>query len=495
MRMWKYHSIVGGAGFAANTVRAVALCALGLANVAVAVQEPALVRAIKEGNLALAQQWVKEPNAAEPDGTTALHWAARDANLEAVRMLLQAGATVNAANRYGVTPLSLAVTSGATEVVKALLEAGADANVALLEGETVLMTAARTGNAAVVRALIAHGADPQARESFYGETALIWAAAENHAEAVKALLEGGAGVDTRSPPTQFARERFGLSALPKGNWTPLMYAAREGALEAAKVLVEHGADLDLTDPEGTSALVLAIINYHYDLAAMLLEHGADPNVADSSGMNALFAAVDMKTLPWTFGRPEQVAVNDISAKDLITLLLEHGADPNARLNQPLIMRAHTDGDPAVGAGATAFMRAAKAGDVETMALLVRFGADPNAVMDNGDNALMLAAGLGWRDGNMAVPTRDVGTEEEAISAIMFCLEQGADINAVGARGNTALHVAATGRGSLEIVKFLVEQGASVHALNEAGQTPQQAALAVRFRDRTDVARFLEGLME
>ncbi len=179
--------------------------------------------------------------------------------------------------------------------------------------------------------------------------------------------------------------------------------------------------------------MLAIINYHYDLAAMLLEHGADPNVADTTGMGALFAAVDMKTLPWSFGRPEQTGRSKISAGELIERLLDHKADPNARLSKVLLMRAHTDGDPSVGPGATAYMRAAKAGDVWTMKRLVEHGADPNLTMNNGDTALMLAAGLGWRDGNMAVPTRDVGTEDEAIAAIQFCLDHGADINARGGR--------------------------------------------------------------
>jgi ankyrin repeat protein len=469
--------------------------AAGLANVANAVSEPPLVAAIQANKLDLARQWLSEPNVAEADGTTALHWAARDSNLKAIRLLLKAGADVNASNRYGVTPLSLAVTSGDLATVKELLKAGADAKRALVEGETVLMTAARTGNAKIVRALIAHGADLEARESYYGETALIWAVAENHAETVAALLDAGAGVDVRSNPAEFARDRFGLSMLPKGNWTPLMYASRDGDFEAAKVLVEHHADLNLTDPGGTTALVLAIINYHYDLAAMLLEHGADPNIADTTGMAALFAAVDMKTLPWSFGRPEQTGNSKISAGDLINILLDHGANPNARLTKPLLMRAHTDGDPSIGPGGTAFMRAAKAGDVQTMTRLVEHGADPNITMENGDTALMLAAGLGWRDGNMAVPTRDVGTEEEAMAAIQFCLQHGANINAAGGRGNTALHVASTGRGSLKIVNFLHEHGASLDALNEAGQTPKDAALASRFRDRSAVANLLSSLMK
>lgn len=474
---------------------AVLAVSAGWAGIAGAVQETPLVAAIKAGDMVSARLSLDDLDVAGPDGTTALHWAARDSNLEAIRMLLEGGADVDAANRYGVTALSLAVTSGNAEVVKVLLEAGADPDHALPEGETVLMTAARTGNADVVRILLEHGADLEAREHYYGETALIWAVSENHRDVVEVLLDAGADVNGRSAPTEFVRERFGLSILPKGNWTPLMYAARDGAFDAATVLVKHSADLDLTDPDSSTALVLAIINYHYDLAAMLLEHGADPNIADTSGMNALFAAVDMKTLPWTFGRPEQTQTSEMQAGELIVLLLEHGADPNARLVKPLMLRAHTDGDPAVGAGATSFMRAAKAGDVETMALLVEYGADPRAVMENGNNALMLAAGLGWRDGNMAVPTRDVGTEEEAINAIKFCLQHGIDINAAGAQGNTALHMAATGRGSLEIVRFLHEQGASVSIRNEQEQTPMEAALASRFRDRTAVANLLKELVQ
>jgi ankyrin repeat protein len=300
-------------------------------------------------------------------------------------------------------------------------------------------------------------------------------------------------VDARSAPTEFDRKSYGLSLLPQGNWTPLMYAARDGGVEAARVLLDHGADVNLTDPDNTTALLYAITNYHYDLAALLVERGADPNLADSSGMNALFAAVDMKTLPWTFGRPEQKPSATMTPHELIEKLLAAGADPNAQLTAVQIKRAHTDGDPAVAKGATAYMRAAKAGDAETMRLLIAHGADPNVALPNGNTALMLAAGLGWRDGNMAIPTRDQGTEQEAIAAIALCLEHGADINAAGANGNTALHNAITGRGSTEIIRFLVEKGADLNAKNTAGQTPIEAALRSR-RDRTAAANLLRELM-
>ena len=125
-----------------------------------------------------------------------------------------------------------------------------------------------------------------------------------------------------------------------------------------------------------------------------------------------------------------------------------------------------------------------------MRILLAHGANPNAKMQNGNNALLLAAGLGYRDGNMAVPTRDKGTPEEAIAAIQVCLDKGADINAPGANGDTALHVAVTGRGDLDIIRYLLEHGASLQAKNGRGQTPMDAAKTSR-RDRTLVVELFE----
>src|SRR5215510_7742573 len=151
-----------------------------------------LIDAIKSGNVesvrALLKQHV-DVNAALPDGTTALHWAA-DANAnEVAQLLIAAGAKANAVNRYGVTPLTLAATKGNAVLAEALLKAGANPNVTVGEGETILMTAARTGNVGTIKALVAHGADVNAAEQWQGETALMYAAIENHADAVKRLVE------------------------------------------------------------------------------------------------------------------------------------------------------------------------------------------------------------------------------------------------------------------------------------------------------------------
>jgi len=425
----------------------------------------------------------------DPDGTTPLHYAAHNRDAAIVRSLLTHGAKVDAQNRYGVTPLVLAVEAGDLDTVNALIAAGANVNHALPEGETILMTAARTGNVPVLKALLKRDARVEARDGFYGETALHWAAAEGHAEAIEVLLDAGADVDIRSSAAEFARRNAGLTRLSLGLWTPLMYCARQGAMNAARVLLDRGAKVNLTDPDGATALVIAIINYHYDFAVMLLDHAADPNIADSIGMAALYAAVDMNTLPWMFGRPEIPAPSKTSALELIEHLLQHGAKPDAALTAVQTQRAHTDGDPALGPGTTAFLRAAKAGDAPVMRLLLAHGANPNLTQKNGNTALMLAAGLGYRDGNMAVPTKDRGTTAEILAAIEVCLANGANINAPGASGDTALHLAVTGRGDLDVIRYLVQRGASLTIKNARGQTPLDAARASR-RDRSEAVKFL-----
>jgi ankyrin repeat protein len=441
-----------------------------------------LVDAVKNGDRVVVQKLLQQKanvNAVEADGTTALHWAARAGDQELIRLLLRAGADARAANRYGVTPLQLAAINGSATTAQALLEAGADPNAVLPEGETILMTAARTGQTDLLRVLLDRGADLNAREKWYGETALIWATAENHPDAVRVLLDRGANVNQASTPLTFARRRSGQSVLPLGSWTPLMYAARENALDAGRVLVAAHAGLNATDPDGATALVIAIINANYDFAAFLIDAGADPNVVDNdAGMGPLYAAVDMHRLAVGHGRPNPRPTGTLDGADIVRRLLDHKADPNAALKAPIFQRQHTIGDTTLGKGATPFLRAAKSGDVEMMKLLLAAGANPSATLSN-TTALMFAAGFGWRDGSPIAPAYDQGSTEEAIQAIALLLDLGLDINAANDNGDTALHVAVTGRGSPEIVRFLISRGSNLQAKNKRGQTPLAAATASR----------------
>ena len=473
-----------------TTVRALVSClALLLGSSAAFAQTSPLIAAVKANDPIAVQALLKQKadvNAAEADGTTALHWAARADNQEMVRVLLRAGASAKKANRYGVTPLQLAAVNGSLPIARVLIEAGADVNAALPEGETILMTAARTGRVEVLQALLDAGAKVDAREQWHGESALHWAAAENHAGAVSLLLARGSLVDERSA-TETYRRRSGQSVMPLGSWTPLMYAARQNAIDAGKALAAKGAQLDLVDPDGATALVIAIINANYDFASMLLDAGADPNVVDKdAAMGPLYAAIDMHRLAVGHGRPNPKPSGPLDAVDVVRKLLEKKADPNAKLKAVIMQRQHTGGDSTLAAGATPLMRAAKSGDIAMVRLLLDAGADPKATLANGTNVLMLAAGLGWRDGSPAAPSYDQGPPEEAVATIELLLARGLDINATNTNGDTALHAAVTARASHEIVKVLVERGARLDVTNKRNLTP----LASAQKSNKDMTRIL-----
>ena len=427
-----------------------------------------------------------DPNHREADGTTALDRAVRDGDLKAAQALLRAGADPKAANRYGVTPLFLAATNGDAAMTEALLKAGADANAALPGGQTLLMTAARTGNPDVVKVLLARGASVNATESNYGETALMWAAAENHPDAARVLIEHGAEVNARSTPLEYSKDRFGLEGvvtiLPHGHWTALMYAARQGSLATARVLADAHADLNLTDPDGTTALALAIINAHYDTAVMLADKGADPNIADSAGMAALYAAVDMSTLGEVYGRPSRTFSDEADPLDLMKALVRHGAKVNAQLRTPALYRAHTPGDGNLGEGSTPLMRAARNADAPAMRFLLASGADPSLGQKNGTTALMLAAGLGH---GLGVFAKEYATEPAMLEAVKILVEQHVDVNAANNAGETALHFAALA--SDPVVKFLAENGANLNAKDRQGRTALDMALGKGGRGRAGEA--------
>jgi uncharacterized protein len=444
-----------------------------------------LEQAIKSGDRQTAQSLLKQGadvNAADPDGTTPLHWAAEAGDTEIAQVLLRSGANAKARNRYGITPLSLAAGDGNSALVALLLKAGADPAATLPNGETILMKAARSGNPEAVRLLLERGSDVNARESSYGETALMWAAAENHPEAVDLLLRHGAQIDARSDELKYEQDRFGLEGvmtiLPRGHWTALMYAARQGSLEAARALLAAGAALNLTDPDGTTALVLATINGHYDTAAMMVEKGADPNIADTAGMAALYAAVDMNTLGEVYGRPARPSKDKLTALNLIRILLDRGANPNQQLLTPTLPRAHTPGESTLAEGSTPLMRAAKNGDAAAMDLLLAHGADPSLAQKNHTTALMLAAGLGRGQGVFA---KDYATEKELLEAVKVLVERGVDVNAANDRGQTAMHFAV--RASDEIVRYLAAHGARLDVKDKQGHSPIDVAMGMGVRGR------------
>jgi ankyrin repeat protein len=440
---------------------------------AVKTRDTGAVRALLKARL--------DVNVTQPDGATALHWAAHTDDLVIADLLLRAGARANVANDLGTTPLYLACTNRSAAMVKRLLAAGADPNATLLRGQTVLMECARTGEAGAVTALLAAGAQVNARESINDQTALMWAVAQQHPRVVETLIEFGADVRARSrtyPQNVQTGNRGGggdVSSVLRGGSTPLLFAARVGDIESATLLIGAGSDVNESLPDGATALVVAAHSGHGKLGALLLSKGADPNNADV-GYTALHAAVNRSDL------------------GLVEALLAHGADPDIRITKGSPARRDSNDFQLQSRliGSTAYLLAAKFVEVDIMRALADGGADPQAVMPDGTTALMLAAGNGEsraRDARRDETRRQIcvcdwGVMEDervVLDASTLALSLGGDVNAANDAGNTALHSAAAMRYDT-VVRWLAQRGADLNVKNKRGQTPL-AAIAGGGRSR------------
>ena len=391
-------------------------------------------------------------NTVDSDGTTALHWAAHHDDVESGQQLLAAGADPTRANQFGAQPIALASENGSAKFIQLLLDAGANPNAASPEGETILMTATRTGGVAAVRLLLRHEANPNRAEEWRGQTALMWAAAENNLDVAHALTSADADIHARST----------------GGFSPLMFAVRAGHLDMARLLVDAGASPEETLYDGTSALVLAAKNGHYELGNLLLEHGADPN-ADDQGWTALHEVKWTRRPNLGFNNPPPIVTGSMQDIDFVRSLALHGADLNRRMTKEPNNRYR---NVLNRIGATPFLLAAKAADVEMMRLLVELGADPLIPNEDGTTPLMVAAGVGiWAVGESP------GTNEEALAAVEYALELGGAVTTVDDNGDTALH-GATIRSSEPLVRFLLAEGADIDAVNEKGWTPLRIARGV-----------------
>lgn len=464
------------------------------------IRDAALPTAAMEDDVTAVRSLLKQGadvNAAQGDGMTALHWAAVRNDLEIGGLLIRSGANVNAGTRIGgLTPLYLAAAAGNAAMISELLQAHASAKAtSSVNGTTALMKAASAGSAAAVKLLLDHGADVNAKESGLEQTALMFAAAADRADVVTLLAARGADLKATSKVTHIQPQKdpdsddFPLDAdlilhanLPpgkaeaaaalagrrasptvSGGMTPLLLAARDGRLAAARALLDAGAPLNQPSAgDQSTPLLMAIINGHFDAARFLLDRGADPNLVNQDGLAPLYATIDARWAPAAGGPVPLIAHEKTSYLELMNALLDRGANPNGRLARKLWFRPLFHDQMWIGTpGSTAFWRAAQATDVAAMRLLVAHGADPKIPSEEGDTALMLAAGVGWA-GNF---TRNAASS--ALDAARYCLELGLDVNAQDVTGYTTL-MGAAWRGDDDLVKLLVEHGAKLDARTHRG---------------------------
>lgn len=510
--------------------------------------EPGLLDAVTRGDVAAVQQLVAggaDVNAARGDGLTPLHAAAIAGAVPIAQVLIAAGADVNARTTLlGLTPLHLAAKNGQTAIVELLLKSGVKANAVDRAGTTPLMLAAASGRAQAVNALLGSGADPDARESARGETALMFAAAYGRTDAVNALL--GHAADWRLTTKVFdwrklpktdprlasgdahpvkngkeissenaeAEEKSGTSGTPaevrppsyielvgtQGGLTAMMLAARQGHVDTVQALVEHGADVNEVDPgDATTALMIAVVNGRFDTAMYLVNHGANPNLAQSNGAAPLYAVLNARWAPKSeYPNPLYYASQHVDYLQLLEALLQHGADPNARLARKIWYTDQNNDQSGIDeTGATPFWRAAYAADVPAMKLLVGHGADPNipttypgkapeypppdpadaqdksglpAAEVGGPSITPLLAASGEGYGWSFTANHHRYAPTGMLTAVKYLVDElHADVNAHDAAGNTALHNAAS-RGDNDMILYLVSKGADVTMVNRKGQT-------------------------
>jgi ankyrin repeat protein len=404
-------------------------------------------------------------NAPQIDGTTALHWAAQADDLEMADLLLRAGAKVVAANQAGATPLLLACVNGSSAMIGALVKAGADVNAPLTRsGDTALMIASRTGKIDAVKTLLDARANINTKETWGGTTALMWAAAERHSDVVKLLIDRGADVNAKSNFVPSASGRGFEGTTPSatnpgkpeefasGSLTPLMFAAREGDLESARLLVAIGADVNALAADGKTALSLAIFDGSYDVASFLVDNHANVNQADAQNFTPLFWAVDRRNMETAPNFPWMVTVDPLP---LIKKMLDAGADPNAVINNTPRARMR-EGSPRI-VFVTAFTRAAFAGDIELVQLLLAHGANPHVFSKDRESTLEAATGTAFINGY-----NRQRTPEERLAVVKLLVEKGEDVNWADSYGITPL-MGAANLGDAAIVQYLIDKGADLAA--------------------------------
>jgi ankyrin repeat protein len=244
------------------------------------------------------------------------------------------------------------------------------------------------------------------------------------------------------------------------------------------VLLEAGADINQVTGYGWSPLLVATQNRYYKLAAYLLDRGADPNLPNKGGWTPLYLATDNRNIE---NGDYPVRKGDIDHLDFIKLLIDKGANVNARVKDSTETRTVFTNQWLDENGATAFLRASQSGDLELMKLLLSRGADPKIATVLGVTALHVAAGIGWVEGITYEWSADATYE-----AVRMLLGLGLDVNAQADTGRTALHGAAH-KGRTNVIQALADAGARLDIRDYGNTDNRGGKLAVHTWQAVDYA--------
>jgi uncharacterized protein len=467
------------------------------------------------------------PKAANREGSTPLWLASINGDAAILEALLKGGGDANEHLPLGRTPLMAAARTGNVDAIRVLIDHGADVNAKeTLRGTTPLMWAADEGHAAAIQLLIQRGADIKARSDMAerGRGPALGksndprkaVAAQGAALAAGKALDlrdlsnlrgddngiggssagsrggarGGRGGARAAAANDFgfdvnddaAVAAFGFRNRPApkdgGALTPLVYAVRSNDLDSVKVLLAAGADINQTTGYGWSPLLVATQNRFYQLGKYLIEHGADVNLANKGAWTPLYLATDNRNIE---SGDYPVRMPDMDHLDFIKVLLDHGANVNARMKDSTETRTVFTNQWLDEYGATAFLRASQSGDIALMKLLLAHGADPKIDTVLHVTALQVAAGIGWVEGITYEWSPDA-----TLQAVKMLLDLGLDVNAQADTGRTALHGAAH-KGRTDVIQALVDHGAKLDVRDYGNTDNRGGKLAVHTWEPVDYA--------
>jgi ankyrin repeat protein len=432
-------------------------------------------------------QQKSDVNVPQPDGATAIQWAAYNNDLAMADMLIAAGADVKLANNDGATPMRLAAINGSGPMLEKLIRAGADPNERDMDGNTPLMFAARNGNVDALKVLVEHKADVNAKENLRGTTPLMWAAAQSHPEAIRFLIQHGADVsavsspDTKGhkaylAPSVKARERsaqgagglraqFRAFGRPNGlgggpGRGPGAASGQRGAATGPADASRRGPDAGAAGKAGEDEVAAADRRAAFFAFGMLTDKdggGLTPlvfsarqgDLASAKELIAAGADVNQKTrYGWT---PLLTATQNRHYK-LGAYLLDHGADPNIANNggwSPLYIA--TDNRNIEGGDYP--VRQADMDHLDYIKLLLDHGANPNQRVCGVDSTPTVCKGD--------------STETRTIFTMQWLYEDGA-----------TPFLRAAQSGDVTLMKLLLAHGADPQIKTQQGVTALSAAAGI-----------------
>jgi ankyrin repeat protein len=442
---------------------AVCLPSVGFSDSLMPPPDHPLLEAVKRGDLQSVKSILQETPSTSNEigqkgyaGDTPLMVAARNGNLEIVKLLIEHGATIDLGKEAGErTPLLEAAGQGHVEILKYLIAKGADVN-ARGKGLTPLIAACSRGylhfgppgdHTRTIHILLESGADVNVQDESWlksGRTPLMYAVTQGDAALVHDLLARGAKLDLKNKDGDTASSLAKKAELeyisqllekPIRIGTPLssdlpipalVKAVKERRLDRVRILIAKGDDVNLRTPSGNTPLMYAADGNSLDILRYLLNHGADVNARNGNNNTALIYAVIK-------GHPE-----------IVRELLKRKADVN--------VKNLSRGD--------ALIYAVMGKKPKIADSLLRHGASVKEKYEDGDSALLMTV------------------KQNSTDLARLLIAHKADVNSTDQDEKTALMVACE-KGNTEIVRSLLKAGADVSKKSKYGDTALEKAIAAK----------------